>query len=104
METKNMWLDSYGRRVDFLMTEIERYRLSGSYGGNLDLTEILTIFKGTKTEIIRLQRVIDTMKDTVSEELVRLKEELKTKDTQIEALNKQTESFFQTSDAVVDGE
>jgi len=93
MEVKNVWLETHGRRVDYLLQEIERYRLSGSYGGNLNLEEIITLFKGTKMEITRLQNENDKLKELIKEQ-----------EGQIEQLNKQTDAFFNTSDAIVDGD
>jgi hypothetical protein len=66
MEVKNVWLETHGRRVEGLITELERFRLSGAYGGNLNLNEIITIFKGTKFEITRLQNQIEALTDALN--------------------------------------
>lgn len=50
----NIWLETYGRRIDKLVYELEKYRLNGSYGGNLNLGEIISLFKGAKLEITNL--------------------------------------------------
>ncbi len=62
-KVKNAWLVFQGRRIDQLIYDIEKYRLSGSYGGNLNLAEIISLFKGAKTEITKLQKEIDNLKN-----------------------------------------
>lgn len=52
----NAWLQTHGRRVDFLLIELEKYRLRGSYGGSLKLNEIISLFKGAKLEIASLHK------------------------------------------------
>ncbi|MCK5604577.1 hypothetical protein KAR91_22000 [Candidatus Pacearchaeota archaeon] len=58
----NVWLESQGKRIDYLLHEIEKYRLSGAYGGELNLTEIVSLFKGAKIEIRKLQNEINGLK------------------------------------------
>lgn len=65
MEVKNVWLETHGRRVEFLIQELERFRLSGAYGGNLNINEIITIFKGTKFEITRLQNQVEALTEAL---------------------------------------
>lgn len=57
--TLNAWLQTHGKRIDFLLIELERYRLSGSYGGSLKLGEIITLFKGAKLEIASLHNKVN---------------------------------------------
>lgn len=68
----NIWLETYGKRIDNLVYDLEKYRLNGSYGGNLNLGEIISLFKGAKLEITNL-----------SIKLIELKEKEVEKDTML---------------------
>ncbi len=68
MTIKNVWLETHGRRVDYLLQELERYRLAGSYGGELNLHEIITLFKGTKFEITRLQNEVESLTEALNKQ------------------------------------
>jgi len=66
-----IWLETYGKRVDKLIYDLEKYRLNGSYGGNLNLGEIISLFRGAKSEITNLSiklielKEIEVEKDTM---------------------------------------
>ena len=60
------WIDSYGRRIATLTDQLEEYRLRGSYGGDLNLAEIVTLFNGAKNEIMRQQTEIAALKEALN--------------------------------------
>lgn len=76
MSNSNVWLETQGKRVTNLIRDIEVYRAKGT-SGELNLGEIIALYKGAIAEITRLQK-----------ELVKSEEMIK-------ELNKQTASFFE---------
>jgi len=79
----NVWLETFGRRVEHLLVVLERYRMAGSYGGELDLGEIGTLFRGAYREITKLHsenfnqaEEIKRLKKLIPVEPVTLKEEI----------------------------
>ena len=69
--TKNAWVESYGRRIAALSDQLEEYRLRGSYGGDLNLAEIITLFNGAKNEILRQQTEIAALKEALNKSNLR---------------------------------
>jgi len=70
----NAWLDVNIKRLNILMRTIEEYRLKGSYGGNLDLSGILKMFKGAITEINRLEAQVNFQNNKIKDLENELKE------------------------------
>jgi len=67
MINSNVWLARQGRRVDAIVRQMEVYRAKGSYGGDLNLDEIITMFNGAKAEIDRLQKELEASEARVKE-------------------------------------
>ncbi len=63
MTQTNNWLHIQTRRIESLVYQCEDYRLKGSYGGELNLAEIIFVIKGSTSEIERLQREFDKLKE-----------------------------------------
>ena len=61
MTKENAWLVVHGRRIDTLMRECEEYRFKGSYGGNLNLGEIIFLIQGACLEIKNLTERIEQL-------------------------------------------
>lgn len=70
----NAWLDVNYKKLNILMKHIEEYRLKGSYGGSLNLTEILMMLKGAITEINRLDIQTNTQNNVIKDLQNELKE------------------------------
>lgn len=66
LTVENVWMETQGRRVDHLLYDLEKYRMSGSYGGELNLNEIIILFKGAKHEINKLQSEIFKLKKKIA--------------------------------------
>jgi len=55
----NTWLKTNRRNIDGILTELESYRLKGSYGGKLNLFQIGRMIKGAISEIESLQKQLN---------------------------------------------
>jgi len=62
MSNVNIWLQSYRNRINHTIYQMEEYRLKGSYGGNLNLQEIIQMLKGSCNEIQKLQNDYNELK------------------------------------------
>ena len=67
MTQTNNWLNIQLRRAENLIYQCEDYRLKGSYGGELNLAEIVFILKGSLNEIQRLQKEFDKLKEEINQ-------------------------------------
>lgn len=63
MTQTNDWLHIQLKRAENLIYQCEDYRLKGSYGGELNLAEVIFIIKGSINEIGRLQMEFDKLKE-----------------------------------------
>ena len=63
----NVWLEAYRNRINYTLRQMEEYHLKGSYGGNLNLKEIIQMLRGACTEIAKLQKEIDEIKNDYEE-------------------------------------
>lgn len=63
MKETNAWLGTHGRRVLSLSRELEVYQAKGSYGGEINLGSIITLFNSAITEITRLQGELNAAND-----------------------------------------
>lgn len=63
MKQTNDWLHSQLKRVEDLIYQCEDYRLRGSYGGELNLGEIIFVMKSACNEIGKLQIEFDKLKE-----------------------------------------
>lgn len=68
--SKNDYLSAFGDRINQLIIHLEAYRLKGSYGGELNLAEIISLIKGSRFEIEKLQARVDELEQcaTLAEE------------------------------------
>lgn len=73
--SENTWLRANGRSVNNTLTELEAYRLKGSYGGQLNLHQIGRMLRGAVGEIENLQKELDALKKNKESAPVFLKEE-----------------------------
>ncbi len=71
----NEWAVKHHGVIFRLLDDLERYRLKGSYGGELDLTLIQNIIGGGYKEVSRLQDQI-TLLDKKYDDLTKLHEEM----------------------------
>jgi len=55
------WLILNCERISKLLRELETYELKGSYGGNINLKEVIRIIKGAKEEIEILSRKVERL-------------------------------------------
>jgi len=63
MKDTNAWLETHGRRVLALSRELEVYKAKGSYGGEINLGSIVTLFNSAIAEITRLQGELNAAND-----------------------------------------
>jgi len=70
----NVWLETHGRRVERLLYELDKHHMAGSYGGSLNLQEIMTLFRGAKREIERLQTELEKATESKPDEITDDKE------------------------------
>lgn len=61
------WLILNSNRISKLLRELEIYDLKGSYGGELNLKEVIRIIKGSKEEIEILSRKVEKLEINVKE-------------------------------------
>ena len=66
MQIINLWLMTYSKKLENSLNMLEEYHMKGSYGGNLNLVEIMTLLSTAKNEIIRLQIENDNYKNLIS--------------------------------------
>lgn len=71
-ETKSVYLNSYGDRINQIVHDVERYHLQGGYGGSLNLPEISAILRGQVKEIERLQKVNDDLVEVLNQKEAQL--------------------------------
>jgi len=62
------WLILNYERISKLLRELEIYHLKGSYGGNVDLKEVIRIIRGSKEEIDILSRKVERLEIQFEEE------------------------------------
>lgn len=62
------WMALNSQRIDNLLRECEIYDLKGSYGGEINLREIIRIIKGSKEEINILSRKVENLEVKLEEE------------------------------------
>lgn len=55
------WLILNSNRISKLLRELEIYDLKGSYGGEVNLKEVIRIIKGSKEEIEILSRKVEKL-------------------------------------------
>ena len=67
MSETNAWLETHGRRVMALIRELELYRAKGSYGGEINLGGIVTLFNSGIAEITRLQQELNAANDRANQ-------------------------------------
>ena len=94
MINSNVWLASQGRRVSVLIRNLEVYRAKGSYGGEINLAEIITLFNGATAEINRLQKLSEA-KDVAIKELNKQITEV------LESYEKQVREFFEANEGKI---
>ena len=56
LQGNNVFLNTFGKRIEKLMFDLETYRLKGSYGGNINLAEAIGMYKACLKEINDLQK------------------------------------------------
>jgi len=66
-DKNNAWMGSFGLRVGRIMKQVQEYHMQGGYGGNLNLMEIVTMFKSATTEIQRLQNELNAANAKIHE-------------------------------------
>ena len=59
---RNIFLQSNFTTIEKLKTRLIDYHMKGSYGGNLQLDVIISLFDGLINEIEKLQKEIDELK------------------------------------------
>jgi len=57
------WMEAHGRRVDQIVYQLEKFRLSGEYSGGLNVIEIITYLKSCKMEIASLHNQLVALKE-----------------------------------------
>lgn len=62
------WMALNSQRFDKLIRDCEVYDLKGSYGGELDLREVIRIVKGAREEINILSRKVEKLGVELEEE------------------------------------
>ena len=60
MITNNAYLLTNKRKIDNIIYHCESYRASGSYGGQLNLFDIIYTLKALVQEVEKLQKEIDS--------------------------------------------
>jgi hypothetical protein len=66
----NQWLKDYGKRVEDLNYTVQECIMAGSADGKLDLEEVMQMFRGSITEIKRLQQQVNSLTDALREKHV----------------------------------
>ena len=66
MSNENAWLTTHGRRVNVVMSNIDRQIFKGT-DGELNLQEINTLFRGALLEINKLDDEIIDLKNQLKE-------------------------------------
>jgi len=61
----NNFLKSFGTRVEQLNFRLEESILRGSFDTELNLNEVLQLFRGTIAEIKNLQLQVDSLKEAL---------------------------------------
>jgi len=61
----NKFLNAYNSRIINILRECEEYRFKGSYGGSLNLGEIINIMNGLKKELQNLTEENHELKRTI---------------------------------------
>ena len=64
----NVWLNSFGKRIASILTQLEEQRLRSQHSGSLNYSELTTILKGAQNEIARQYSEIKAL-NTMIEEL-----------------------------------
>ena len=62
---RNDWVSSYGIRIATIISQLEETRMRGNYGNSLNIPEIITLFNGCKTEIMRQQTEIAALSEAL---------------------------------------
>jgi len=70
----NGWIMTFSKRVDEILKEMDIYRLRGSYGGNLNLGEIMNIISSARMEIINLNGENEILKQKINDLEDKMKE------------------------------
>jgi len=65
MNNNNSWLKSYGKRLEQINYMMEESILRGSFDTELNLNEILSLFRGSIGEIKSLQNQVDVLKEAL---------------------------------------
>jgi len=74
MKMVNGWIMTFSKRVDEILKEMDIYRLRGSYGGNLNLGEIMNIISSARMEIINLNGENEILKQKINDLEDKMKE------------------------------
>ena len=61
----NIWMDTNKRRLDKIKRQLLEYNFAGSYGGAINLPEIISLIDGLTVEILKLQKENDELKKKV---------------------------------------
>ena len=62
----NQWLKDYGKRIENMNYTLNECIMRGSSdGGNLNLEEVLQLFRGSIAEIKALQLQVETLKESL---------------------------------------
>lgn len=61
----NLWLKDYTQRIEKMNYTLEESIARGSFDTQLDLKEILTLFRGGINEIKNLQNQVDVLKQAL---------------------------------------
>jgi len=64
---KNVFLQVNQQRIEKLLYDIETYKMQGSYGGNLNLSEIQTIIRALSVQITNQAGMIFDLEKKLSE-------------------------------------
>jgi len=53
---RNIWFQSNKRKIEALKRQLIEYNYAGSYGGNLDLMQIIQTIDGAILEIVKMDK------------------------------------------------
>lgn len=66
MTINNIWLINNEKKVHNLLTELTNYHMKGSYGGDINLLDVINIIESSKQEIVRLASENNALRNLIS--------------------------------------
>ena len=74
----NIWLLTFGKRIDAIIREVQEYHMQGGYGGKMNLPEIVKMFKSATTEIQKVNNKLTEAENKI----LSLEEKIKKMETE----------------------